>query len=265
MGGSLGKNLSQESPGELTLTDWHLRYQEQVSWTNAIRKHLFKIASVGNAGRLLEVGSGTGALLEQIHLEESLTLYGVDINNHALKFSRNNTPEAYLTQADGYFLPFPEKSFSAAICHYLLLWVNDPSRILSEMARVTKPGGVVIALAEPDHKARIDYPPPLDELGRIKALALQEQGVNIQMGRQLCGLFKNCGLKRIETGILGALWTPRLDGVKRSMEWATLKADLHETVSEDVLDYYHKIDVTASTSGERVLFIPTFYGFGFVD
>ena len=34
--------------------------------------------------------------------------------------------------------------------------------ILKEMARVCKPGGMVMAFAEPDYEARIAYPPELD-------------------------------------------------------------------------------------------------------
>lgn len=265
MGGYLGKNLKEGTLGKLTHTDWHRRYQEQGSWSKAIRIHLFKIAGLGNGDRLLEVGSGTGALLEQIHLEDCINLYGVDIDNQALKFSKTQSPNFFLTQANGYNLPFSNNTFSAAICHYLLLWVDNASQILSEMARVTMPGGAVIALAEPDHQARIDYPPTLAELGRMQTQALKEQGVNIQMGRQLGGLFKECGLKRIETGILGAQWPHRIHGSKRSMEWKTLKSDLYQTVSEEMLNHYREIDSTASISGERVLFIPTFYAIGFVD
>ena len=113
--------------------------------------YLLKIADLENGARVLEVGSGTGALLEHIDLEDLFDLYGVDINNQAIKFSKTFTPYFHLTQADGYFLPFSNNTFSVAICHYLLLWVDDATKILSEMARVTKPGGVVIALAEPDH------------------------------------------------------------------------------------------------------------------
>ena len=264
MGGYLGIKLVQGLSDELTLMDWHHRYQEQISWTNAIRQHLFKIADLECSAHVLEVGSGTGALLEKIHLEDSFILYGVDINEQVLQFSKTLTPDFHLTQADGYLLPFSNSSFSATICHYLLLWVNDAAKILSEMARVTKPGGAVIALAEPDHQARIDYPPPLDNLGEMQTHALEGQGVNIQIGRQLGALFKDCGLNRIETGILGAQWTQKMDSERRSLEWEALKSDLHQTVDLDMLDHYHKIDIEALENGERVLFIPTFYGIGFV-
>jgi demethylmenaquinone methyltransferase/2-methoxy-6-polyprenyl-1,4-benzoquinol methylase len=43
-------------------------------------------------------------------------------------------------------LPFPDASFDALTFSYLLRYVADPEATLSEMARVTKPGGVIASL-----------------------------------------------------------------------------------------------------------------------
>jgi hypothetical protein len=128
------------------------------------------------------------------------------------------------------------------------------------MARVTRPGGSVIALAEPDYEARIDYPPPLTLLGAFQRSALDEQGVDIAMGRKLPGLFHKVGLKSVTTGILGAQWSQAVD----STEWITIQADLEGQFSQAELMNFHKIENDARQRGDRVLFIPTFYAAGVV-
>jgi len=249
----------------LSLDEQHQRYLDQAGWTKTIREYLFSRASFQTQNAVVEVGSGTGAILQSLLEEGDFTLTGVDINRSALHYAKKNEKTFRLIQATGNQLPFSDSCFDISYCHYLLLWVSHPMRILSEMRRVTRPGGCVIALAEPDHQSRIDYPPPLDRLGEHQTQALQAQGADTSMGRKLSTLFHQVGLKDIEVGILGALWKTKGDHPAENSEWMTLQADIEEKLSADNLLEYQHINKSAWANGRRILFVPTFYAVGVVE
>ncbi len=251
------------SKAELNLADWHQRYLQQADWTAEIRRHLFEKAGLKPGNRVLEVGCGTGAVLSRIATENDFTLTGIDIDYTGLGFIQKQNSKFNLAQADGHLLPFADGLFDAVYCHYLLLWVTKPLWVLAEMKRVTRPGGAVIALAEPDHAARIDFPPPLDELGRLQTAALASQGAEVSIGRRVKTLFQQTGLVNVTSGILGAQWDAPTQ--QNSREWAVLRSDLYSTLTEDELNAFESIDQQAWANGERVMFIPTFYAIGWVE
>ncbi len=264
MGGYLENGIIRSQQPSPTLDDWHRRYTQQASWTRDVRKHLFKKAGVKNGDKVLEVGSGTGAVLEALLAEGDYHLTGIDINRANLRYSHRLDQNFHLIQANGVDLPFPDSSFSISFCHYLLLWVNHPDRILDEMKRVTKDSGYVMALAEPDYQCRIDYPPPLDQLGKHQTLSLQNQGADTSLGRKLGTLFNNAGLVDVEIGILGAFW--KTDGIQLSneLEWMTFHSDLNHIGTLNSFSEYQDVEKSAWEKGERILFIPTFYAVGLV-
>jgi SAM-dependent methyltransferase len=239
---------------------WHQRYTAQAHWTQHIRQYIIKKTSPVAGDRILEVGSGTGAVLNVLSHEGDFHLCGVDLDYPSLTYALSLNPTFDLTQADGHQLPFAPDKFGISLCHYLLMWVKRPQHILREMTRVTRPGGWVIALAEPDHQARIDFPPPLDVLGTRQTGALQDQGVDIHMGRKLRSLFHQTGLVEVEVGILSAQWNglPAWDAT----EWLMLQADLTGELSPEALVDYQNIDRQARQTAQRILFIPTFYALG---
>jgi SAM-dependent methyltransferase len=249
----------------LTQDDWHQRYRQQASWSGDIRRYLIAKANPGFGDKILEVGSGTGAVLEALKAETSATCYGIDLNFAPLHFSSNENPSLYFAAADGYRLPFPDDSFRISLCHYLLLWVQDPQAILSEMVRVTRPGGSVLALAEPDYQARLDYPPPLDQLGAHQTQSLVDQGADTAIGRKLAGLFHKAGLGEIAGGILGAQWEKMDYRTMDEMEWMMIQSDLSGNLSQESLINFQQAEIKARNQGERILFIPTFYAAGIIQ
>lgn len=246
----------------MTLSDWHQRYLQQSQWTQEIRRHLFDKARLEPDDRVLEVGVGTGAIISQVAVDHDCGLIGIDIDYHSLRFAHAVLPTCSLTQADANLLPFPDDFFSFVYCHYLLMWVEDPTRVLAEMQRITRSGGYVVALAESDHSARIDFPPPLDVLGKLQTEALQIQGADIRMGRRLGGLFHERGFSDVKVGILGSQWQAGIAQDMDETEWMTLLSDLGERLSEEELAEYKQADQRARNAGSRVLFIPTFYAIG---
>ncbi|MBG0771623.1 MAG: methyltransferase domain-containing protein [Anaerolineaceae bacterium] len=249
---------------ELTLADWHARFQQQAGWTADIRRHLFEQAELKPGSRVLEVGCGTGAVMGAITEDFDFNLTGVDIDRPSLYFAQSDNPKYQFSQADGHRLPFADDSFDAVYCHYLLLWVADPVQVLAEMKRVTRPGGAVIALAEPDYAGRIDYPPPLDELGRLQNESLTKQGAEIEMGSRLTALFNQTGLTNIYTNTLENDWGQEAE-LDESLEWQVLRSDLQESLSDADLAQFELYEIDSRANGERVLIIPTWYAIGWVN
>jgi ubiquinone/menaquinone biosynthesis C-methylase UbiE len=252
----------------LSALEWHNRFTQQAIWTREVRKYLFNRAGLDKSIRVLDVGCGTGAIRVETKPEINQTIHGLDINFDYLRMTRVNLPFVYLTQGDGHALPYASRHFDIVFCHYLLLWVTDPLKVLSEMVRLARNGGSVLALAEPDYGGRIDYPPQLDHLGYIQTQALEFQGADVTMGRKLGQLFSKAGLEEIEIGIVGAQWQKPLTENEIKSEWTILRSDLDEfkghTLSKEDLMVMHQIDLNAWKNRERILFVPTFYACGSV-
>jgi ubiquinone/menaquinone biosynthesis C-methylase UbiE len=174
-----------------------------------------------------------------------------------------NHPAASLLQADAHKVPLASSHFDLCICHFFLLWVSDPSSVVREMARITRPGGIVCALAEPDYGGRIDFPPDLTTLGQYQSQALSQQGANPELGRQLRSLFTRAGLRDVVTGVLGGQWRQPFDPDEWESEWQVLQNDLAQlTDVHETLKKQKAQDLSAWVKGERILYVPTFYAWG---
>lgn len=207
----------------------------------------------------MEVGCGTGVLLSELQSRTQGLSYGVDLDSSSLHHAQEHARGARLAQADGAALPFPGQTFDLALCHFLLLWVSNPEQVLVEMARVTRLGGFVLALAEPDYGGRIDHPDELVILGRWQQDSLEKQGADPRIGRKLAEIFHRAGLNEVEAGVLGGQWRGEPSRPEWELEWAVLESDLNEV---ERLSSLRALDWTARERGERVLFVPTFYAWG---
>ncbi|MBW8010583.1 MAG: methyltransferase domain-containing protein [Chloroflexi bacterium] len=242
----------------LTPEEWHIRFRQQAEWTRDLRAYLFEKASLETAENIIEIGCGTGALLMEI----SKKTCGLDIDLTRLRLAQSNSPNAALICGDAHSLPYAPHSFDISFCHFFFLWVFDPERVLKELVRITKQGGVVITFAEPDYGGRIDYPPELTKLGEWQREALRDQGANPLMGRELAALFSNADLQDVETGVLSSYQNGVTSKQARDLEWQVLEADFESKVEPREMRRLQIIDDGAWERGERVLFVPTFYACG---
>lgn len=247
----------------LNSTEWHTRFCQQARWTQDLRRYLYQRVNIQQTQTILEVGCGTGALSEELLSQTRATVHGLDIDRKHLKQARYTTPRLLLTQADALRLPFSHKTFDMVLCHFLLLWVSNPQQVISEMARVSRPGGIVLALAEPDYGGRIDFPPSLELLGQWQATSLRQQGADPLIGRKLAEVFHSAGLLRVETGVLGGQWKGAPSQEEWQSEWDILTADLAQNpIWASELERLRETELEAWQKGSRVLFVPTFYAWG---
>ena len=228
-----------------------------------MRAHILHATGLDiTSGRILEVGSGTGAILQSLAESSAATLYGLDHKFEYLQESHKNTAGARRACGDACHLPYLTNSLDGAYCHFLLLWLADPAQALQEMRRVVRRGGWVIAFAEPDHTARIDHPAALQTLGTRQTTALRQQGADPAIGRALRGLFAQAGLQNVQAGLISGHWNDAFNPADWQQEWNILQADLENTIPSAELEHLKEIDRVAWQSGERILYIPTFYAWG---
>ena len=96
----------------------------------------------GRGRDVLEVGCGTGLLLRRI-AGFARSARGVDLSPGMLEKARARGLD--VLEASATDLPFPDGSFDVVCSFKVLAHVRDVGRALAEMARVTRPGGHVLA------------------------------------------------------------------------------------------------------------------------
>jgi SAM-dependent methyltransferase len=96
--------------------------------------------------RVLDVGCGTGALTSTIaDIVGADQVAGVDPSEPFVEQCRENLPGADIRVGPAEALPFADAEFDRALAQLVFHFVDDPIASVREMARVTRPGGVVSA------------------------------------------------------------------------------------------------------------------------
>jgi ubiquinone/menaquinone biosynthesis C-methylase UbiE len=245
-----------------SVEDWHDRFQQQARWTASLREYLYHKYNLAAAQRVLEVGCGTGVIADELSAHSHNCVHAIEPQWGRVRFAKEKYLKPKFMAADGFHLPYPDGIFDITCCHFLFLWVKSPALVLAEMKRVTKPGGYILALAEPDYGGRIDYPEELAEIGHLQTSSLKEKGADPFMGRKLGQLFHQASLIWVETGILGAQWTKSQDLSSLENEWSMLQEDLQSKIGPEVIQDLIRVDQSAWQQGERILYVPTFYAAG---
>jgi ArsR family transcriptional regulator len=107
-------------------------------------------------GRLVDVGTGTGRMLELFGGEAKSAL-GVDRSPEMLRLARVKLAEAGLAsaelrQADMYSLPLPAGSADTVIIHQVLHYAQQPAAAVAEAARLLAPGGRLLIVDFAPHE-----------------------------------------------------------------------------------------------------------------
>jgi ubiquinone/menaquinone biosynthesis C-methylase UbiE len=102
-----------------------------------------------------DVGTGTGFVAAGIAPRVAKVI-GIDISERILDVARSNLEQldidnVELCQGDITALPLADNSVDAAFANMVLHHAEDPAAMLTEMARVVRPGGVVAICDEVEH------------------------------------------------------------------------------------------------------------------
>ena len=96
-----------------------------------------------NHGRLLEVGFGSGAMLQSMQ-GRGWVVEGVDVDPAAVKNASDKGLQVHLGKLED--LRLPANSYDAIAMSHVIEHVTEPSELLKECYRLLKPGGTVVVI-----------------------------------------------------------------------------------------------------------------------
>lgn len=117
-------------------------------WSRLVARTFVKWLDVSAESHWVDVGCGTGALSHTI-LESAAprTLRGIDRSEGYIAFAREHIQDerVQFEIGDAQALPVETGAYDAIVSGLMLNFVPQPHQAVAEMARATRPGGVVAA------------------------------------------------------------------------------------------------------------------------
>jgi len=99
-------------------------------------------------GKILEIGVGTGLSFDDY--DDTTEITGIDISEPMIMRARARAASGRcphvkgLAVMDAHDLNYPDASFDCVVAQFVITLVENPERVLSECARVARPGGQII-------------------------------------------------------------------------------------------------------------------------
>ena len=136
-----------------------------VQWDQIRRLHvddteveaaLRRLVPAGAVGDLLDIGTGTGRVIEVFGDRYDRAL-GIDRSQEMLTVARHRLDRPgmgpwQVRQADMYALPVPDAAFDTATLHMVLHYAEHPNEVIAEAARALRPGGRLIVVDFAPHQ-----------------------------------------------------------------------------------------------------------------
>ncbi len=161
------RTLSSEASAD-PWDDYAPTYRRQLWLERTALDRLAGLLDVAPTERVLDVGTGTGAMLAVLARQSRrpAEAVGIDRSTEMLARAGRLPPGWHVERADASALPFEDSSFDVVTAAYLL-HVLEPvarSRTLAEVVRVLRPGGRV---------GTVTIGPPRSAVGRVLTAPLR--------------------------------------------------------------------------------------------
>jgi ubiquinone/menaquinone biosynthesis C-methylase UbiE len=180
-------------------------------------------AGVSAGMRVLDVGCGTGALTEELVRRVGAgAVSAVDPSASFVRAMRDHLPGVDVREASAERLPFEDGTFDAALAQLVVHFLADPVAGITEMRRVTRPGGAVAACVWDFGGHRGPLGVFWDAAREVRPDVVDESGLAGTRDGQLVELFRAAGLRDVSQSVLhatvehhsfAAWWAPFTKGV----------------------------------------------------
>ncbi|HYD48462.1 MAG TPA: class I SAM-dependent methyltransferase, partial [Terriglobales bacterium] len=181
---------------------------------------------------VIDIGCGTGQLVNFLGLKEGRRMMGVDYSQHSLDLASSlrdkfNLQNVRFQRENILELSLPDESFDYVFCNGVLHHTSDPYRGFQHMVRICRPGGyVVVGL--------------YNTYGRLM-LNVRRRAVRIRM---------KFDPKAMEKAIEKQLVNLEKDDLKLRTWWADQYEHPHESVHtvDEVIDWFDKNGISYLSS-----------------
>jgi len=130
---------------------YRLMYKSELNhwWDKAKRKIVFSLVkkyykSSNTRPKILDIGCGMGVLAKEA--ENLGEYYGIDISQKAVEFCKKRGVQN-VKQGEATDIPYEDNQFDIVLTLDAIEHVEDDTRVLDEIRRVARPGGMVIVTA----------------------------------------------------------------------------------------------------------------------
>lgn len=215
-------------------------------WSVRLAPLYADFAQLTDAGKILDVGCGTGALVKVItHMTRTSEIVGVDPAQSFVDYARTqcNDPRVTFRVGDAMQLPLPAATFDQTLSLLVMMFIPQPEKAANEMRRVTRPGGTVSACT-------------WDRDGLELSSIFWEEAVRLDPGAdarsqrpkhsnregQLTTLWQSAGLENVKETVIrmqlpfasfNDFWDPHLKGVAPQGAYvATLSQERREALRQ---------------------------------
>ncbi|HWI36437.1 MAG TPA: methyltransferase domain-containing protein [Burkholderiales bacterium] len=214
-------------------------------------------------GKVLDVGCGSCALLPALaaRVGPGGRIAGIDPSRSLVAEARRRVAKsgvpAQIELGDAVALPYGDGVFDAARADRVLMFVPDAGKAVSELARVTRPGGRVVVTEGDQGAAIVDG--EWEATCPILATACHEFA-NPWIGRALRRHFVAAGLRDIECEMLPAIstsfaeWSRRL-GIVDTTDRAVASGRLSRAAADAWLDSLRERDRRGQFFAASVFFV----------
>lgn len=179
-------------------------YEQYVGrWSRMVAVEFLRWLAPAPGQAWADVGCGTGALTAALLAGHApAALYGLDRSGFILAETRRwvSDRRVHLARGDAVRLPWASRACGAAVSGLVLNFAPDPAAMVREMARVTRPGGVV-ALYVWDYHAGMQLMRYFWDA--VKTVCPQDAGLDESDRFPLCqpgplrALFREAGLRNV--------------------------------------------------------------------
>jgi ubiquinone/menaquinone biosynthesis C-methylase UbiE len=190
-----------------------VRFLDTVStrYFGALNERSFALLQVARGAAVLEAGCGTGkdAVALRALVGPEGRVVGVDSSqvmvSQAVERAARAGSSVEFQLGDAQRLAFDDGTFDGVRSSRLLCHLDEPRRALTEMMRVLRPGGHLVAI-EPDHDTLVIASPQRDCTRKIVA-AFADGFRDGWTGRWLPAWYRELGLREVQV----EPWTVQMD------------------------------------------------------
>jgi ubiquinone/menaquinone biosynthesis C-methylase UbiE len=198
--------------------DEQVRLERQAQEFALDSQWLFDNVGIGDGSRVIEIGCGPRGCLDLLSKRVGPTGSVIGLERNAEQVERaqrfvtdNRLTNVKVMHGDARATGFPDAAFDVATARLVLVNVPNPEQIVVEMARVVRPGGIVV-LHEADCIGHQMCDPPLPAWTRLFQLLntyAEMNGIDRFVGRKVPRMLREAGLVDVRVNPVLHVYPPR--------------------------------------------------------